>query len=260
MKPLTLHTVKLTDDQAAALHAALVARNWKPRTVPHARFAFESDRCSVVFYESGKLVAQGRGTGEFVEFVLEPEVLKEARAGYETVLNAELLLPRLGVDESGKGDFFGPLCVSGVYVNEAVIAAWGDLGVRDSKNISSDKKIEGLADAKAAVPEFLRLIRDEGFVVYAFASLPDTPTGQLYARLAGPMIRGLGDAHFLRAEERPFHDCGHSRLVTFANGLATVAVLRKCCTSRSRQYLSGSSTWKSNMPTSCSTARDRHSS
>ena len=90
--------------------------------------------------------------------------------------------------------------------------------------------IEGLPDPKAAVAEFLRLIRDDGFVIYAFASLPDTATGQLYARLAGPLIRGMGDAHFLPAEERPFHDCGHSRLVTFANGLVTVAVLRKCCT------------------------------
>lgn len=141
-----MHTGKLTDDQALALQAALVARSWKPRTVPYARFAFESDKCNVVFYESGKLVVQGRGTQEFVEFVLEPEILKQVKLGYETVLNPELLLPRLGVDESGKGDFFGPLCIAGVYVNEAVIGSWKDLGVRDSKNISSDKKISELAE------------------------------------------------------------------------------------------------------------------
>ena len=35
------------------------------------------------------------------------------KLGYETVLNPELLLPRIGVDESGKGDFFGPLCIAG---------------------------------------------------------------------------------------------------------------------------------------------------
>jgi len=49
------------------------------------------------------------------------------------------------VDESGKGDFFGPMCIAGVYVNESVINAWKDAGVRDSKNISSDKKISDLA-------------------------------------------------------------------------------------------------------------------
>jgi len=140
-----MHTGKLTDAQASALQAALVARNWQPRTVPYARFAFESDKTNIVFYESGKLVVQGKGTQEFVEFVLEPEILQQARLGYETVLNPDLLLPRFGVDESGKGDFFGPLCIAGVYVNEAVINAWRDAGIRDSKNISSDKKIADLA-------------------------------------------------------------------------------------------------------------------
>ena len=152
MKPLTIHTCKLTDEQASALKAALSARSWKPREVPYARFAFESDKTNVVFYESGKLVVQGKGTAEFVEFVLEPEILKQAKLGYETVLNPELLLPRIGVDESGKGDFFGPLCIAGVYVNESVIKAWADLGVRDSKNISSDKKISDLADKIRTTP------------------------------------------------------------------------------------------------------------
>ena len=152
MKPLTIHTCKLTDEQASALQAALQARSWKPRTVPYARFAFESDKTNIVFYESGKLVVQGKGTQEFVEFVLEPEILKQAKLGYETVLNPDLLLPRFGVDESGKGDFFGPLCIAGVYVNESVIGAWKAAGIRDSKNISSDKKIHELAELIRQTP------------------------------------------------------------------------------------------------------------
>ena len=152
MKPLTIHTCKLTDEQASTLDAALRARNWKPCEVPYARFAFESDKTNIVFYESGKLVVQGKGTQEFIEFLLEPEILKQAKLGYETILNPDLLLPRIGVDESGKGDFFGPLCIAGVYVNESVIKAWADLGVRDSKNISSDKKISELADKIRKTP------------------------------------------------------------------------------------------------------------
>ena len=124
---------------------------WK-LTVPHAAFAGDKGKVGVVFYNSGKLVVQGKETREFVEFVLEPEILKEAKLGYETVLNPELLLPRLGVDESGKGDFFGPLCVAGVYVNEAVINSWQDAGVRDSKNISSDRKIRDLAELIRTTP------------------------------------------------------------------------------------------------------------
>jgi ribonuclease HIII len=146
VKPLTSYTCKLTDAQAAALKEWLAAQSYKFREVPYTRFAAEKDKVNVVFYESGKLVLQGKGTQEFIEFVLEPEILKEAKLGYETILNPELLAPRLGVDESGKGDFFGPLCVAGAYVNESVVNAWKDSGIRDSKNISSDKKIRELAE------------------------------------------------------------------------------------------------------------------
>lgn len=145
VKPLTSHTCKLSDEQAATLKSCLEARNFLFRDVPYARFVGTKEKTNVVFYESGKLVVQGQGTQDFIEFVLEPEVLKQARLGYEAVLNPELLLPRIGVDESGKGDFFGPMCIAGVYVNEAVLAAWKDAGVRDSKSISSDKRIGELA-------------------------------------------------------------------------------------------------------------------
>jgi ribonuclease HIII len=56
------------------------------------------------------------------------------------------------VDESGKGDFFGPLCIAGAYINESVVKAWQDAGIRDSKNISSDKKISDLAELIRKTP------------------------------------------------------------------------------------------------------------
>src|SRR5689334_17486891 len=150
--PLTSYTCKLSAPQAAALATWLEAHGYQFRDVPYARFAAEKEKTSVVFYESGKLVVQGKGTQEFIEFVLEPEILKEARLGYETILNPDLLLPRLGVDESGKGDFFGPLCIAGAYINESVVKAWKDSGIRDSKNISSDKRIKELAERIRETP------------------------------------------------------------------------------------------------------------
>src|SRR5690242_439823 len=151
-KLLTSYTCKLSDAQADALREWLRDHHWKFHEVPYARFAAEGEKTNVVFYESGKLVVQGKGTREFVEFVLEPEILKEARLGYETLLNPELLLPRIGVDESGKGDFFGPLCIAGVYLNEAVVKAWKDSGIRDSKLISGDKRIKELAEVIRNTP------------------------------------------------------------------------------------------------------------
>jgi ribonuclease HIII len=105
--------------------------------------------------------------------VLEPEILKEAKLGYETILNPELLAPRLGVDESGKGDFFGPLCVAGVYANEKVITAWKDSGIRDSKNISSDKRIRDLA----------KLIRETAGCVSTVVPIGNEAYNRLYAKM-----------------------------------------------------------------------------
>ncbi len=173
MKPLTIYTCKLTDEQAATLKSCLDARNYAPRQVPYARFAGEKEKTNVVFYASGKLVVQGKGTQEFVEFVLEPEVLQQAKLGYEAVLNPDLLLPRIGVDESGKGDFFGPMCVAGVYVNESVINAWKEAGVRDSKNISSDKKISDLA----------KLIKETPGCVTTVVPIGNEAYNRLYAKM-----------------------------------------------------------------------------
>ncbi|HUP77485.1 MAG TPA: ribonuclease HIII [Pirellula sp.] len=152
MKPLTSFTCNLTDLQGKALWAHLRGHGYEFREVPYAQFAATKGKLNVVFYESGKVVVQGKDTQEFVEFVLEPQILQEARLGYETVLNPELMLPRIGVDESGKGDFFGPLCIAGVYVNQQVVEAWANAGIRDSKNISSDKKIGDLAKVIRETP------------------------------------------------------------------------------------------------------------
>ncbi len=56
-----------------------------------------------------------------------------------------MLAERIGVDESGKGDYFGPLVVAGVYLDRAAAETMMEIGVRDSKRISSDQRIEALA-------------------------------------------------------------------------------------------------------------------
>jgi ribonuclease HIII len=168
--PLTTYTCRLTPTQAEALEAWMRAQDFVGRDIPHARFAGEKGKLNLVFYESGKLVVQGRETREFVEFTLEPLILKEARLGYEAVLQPELLLPRFGVDESGKGDFFGPLCVAGVYLNQRMVKSWQEAGVRDSKRISGDRRIAELAE----------VIRQTPGVVYAVVPIGNEAYNRLY--------------------------------------------------------------------------------
>ncbi|MGB8706576.1 MAG: ribonuclease HIII [Dehalococcoidia bacterium] len=54
----------------------------------------------------------------------------------------ELGFPIIGTDESGKGDYFGPLVSAGVYVDEQSAKALIACGVKDSKELSDSKNLE----------------------------------------------------------------------------------------------------------------------
>lgn len=58
--------------------------------------------------------------------------------------------PIIGTDESGKGDYFGPLVVAGVYVDENIADALISLGVKDSKALS-DKRVLSLERGIASI-------------------------------------------------------------------------------------------------------------
>ncbi len=122
------------------LKELLASGNYRPLTVPHTSIAVEADGCNVNLYNSGKLLVQGKGTHEFVEFVLEPLVLQSVGVGYEAILDPKSREPHVGIDESGKGDFFGPMVIAAAYVDDSLFTAMEKLGVKDSKAISSDKK------------------------------------------------------------------------------------------------------------------------
>jgi len=55
-------------------------------------------------------------------------------------MDPEQVKPHMGIDESGKGDFFGPLVVVAAYTDETLIETMREMGVKDSKNITSDNK------------------------------------------------------------------------------------------------------------------------
>jgi len=133
-------TYKLTDVQQAALVALLRAGNYRPTEVPYTRIAAKTEDCNINLYTSGKLLVQGKGAREFVEFILEPMVLLSVSVGYEDVVAPEISQAHMGVDESGKGDFFGPMVIAAAYIDETLIGAMRKLDVKDSKNITSDKK------------------------------------------------------------------------------------------------------------------------
>lgn len=118
----------------------------KPYTVYAA--ANKSKKVNVSVYTSGKLLIQGKGTKEFIEFVLEPLVFKKIEIGYQDIVQKPTeqkdgYKEKIGCDESGKGDYFGPLVVAAAYLKSENLQKIRDLGVQDSKKIT-DKKISSI--------------------------------------------------------------------------------------------------------------------
>ena len=147
------HTSPLTTAQASKLRGVLAERGWDLETKPYNIFAARKDKTTVAVYEKGpKVLIQGRGTGDFIRFILEPEILGEAKLGYEEETQPEMFAPHFGIDESGKGDFFGPLVIAGAYVDRGIAHSWRDAGIQDSKAISSDARIRALADVIRQTP------------------------------------------------------------------------------------------------------------
>jgi ribonuclease HIII len=140
MEKKTSFTYKLTPRQQEALQALLSTGNYRPVTVPHTTVAVEGPDCRINLYTSGKCLVQGKGAEDFVIFFLEPHVLGGARVGYEEILDPNSVASHMGIDESGKGDFFGPLVVAAAYVNPDLAHAMQDMGVKDCK-LLGDKQV-----------------------------------------------------------------------------------------------------------------------
>ncbi len=144
--PIHSQTISLTAEQSKKLRIALEERGFTFQKKPYTLYTARKEKLSIAVYEKGpKAVLQGKGLEDFITFVLEPEVLGEARLGYEEVYAPEQFEPHFGIDESGKGDLFGPLVVAGVYLDGDLARHLRDAGVKDSKGIGSDKKIRDLA-------------------------------------------------------------------------------------------------------------------
>lgn len=146
VKDPIVYTAALTTAQAEKLEALMRQEGFQLEKRPHTLAFGKKGKVTVAIYAKGpKVVVQGPGTGDFVRYRLEPEILGEARLDYEEELNPAAFEPHFGVDESGKGDFFGPLVVAGVFTDAALARRLKDIGVADSKRITSDARIRKLA-------------------------------------------------------------------------------------------------------------------
>ncbi len=218
MPAITTYTKPLTTDQVTRLKSVLQDGSYTFEAKPYCLYAASKNKLNILVYEKGpKVLIQGKETQDFVTNVLEPLILGVAELGYEEVHHPEMYEPHIGVDESGKGDFFGPLVIAGVYVDADVARKLRELGVVDSKKISSDAKISQLAAA----------IRSVAGLRWEVVQFNPTKYNELYSKF-GNLNRLLAWGHATSIESlvEKVPDCPRALSDQFANPTVLQRALR----------------------------------
>ena len=150
---------------ASPLKKGLIERDFEFSTPPYTIFQARKPGITCTLYQSLKLTVQGKNMREFLEFFLEPEILLRPEYTYQKELAMESLdrRARIGVDEAGKGDYFGPLCVAGVMADEHSLPKLVEIGVRDSKTLSDEQIRKMAAAIRKSFPYHILVLRPKKY-------------------------------------------------------------------------------------------------
>src|SRR5579871_5111774 len=120
------------------LRNGLEASGFAFESRPHQVFLARGNGVIVNLYESGKIVLGGEegksseAVGALIQSLDGTPVEKVVKV-YPPI---EVSGTRIGTDEAGKGDYFGPLVIAGVLATEYQLGVLKGMGVRDSKLLS----------------------------------------------------------------------------------------------------------------------------
>lgn len=124
---------------------------------PHQAFLARAPGSVVNAYLSGSVVLGGaKPLPKEAILWLDAHAAAPAAAAREKHPMPSLPAIRAGVDEAGKGDYFGPLVIAGVVVDPATETKLRVLGVRDSKTIGDEDVIALAARIEEVVPASAR--------------------------------------------------------------------------------------------------------
>ena len=140
---MNTYSQKITPLQAAKVKDLLLDLNAVFDVVQYSLWRAKTSTFQAIYYTSGKLLIQGKNIEKVAievdkvlglnSFIEKPNLIDCNEEKY------------IGTDESGKGDFFGPLVVAGVQADKDNKQKFIDLGIKDSKKLD-DKKILILAN------------------------------------------------------------------------------------------------------------------
>lgn len=146
---------------------AYYASHFIERKAPGVIFAAKLPDTAITMYKSGKLMFQGGGAEReaarwgTVENTATP--LSTIGAKGDVLPNNFATMSVLGSDETGTGDYFGPITVAAVYVPTSKIELMNELGVKDSKMLTDDYMRKIAPDLRAACVHSVLVLRNEKY-------------------------------------------------------------------------------------------------
>lgn len=156
--------LKVPKARHAALERCFTGGAFEFRAVPHAAFSVKGEGVVATLYHSGKFVLQGADPEFFLARYTDLEAPSAASAPDQASVEAErdpiaaITETMIGSDETGKGDYFGPLVVAAVRLEpeqaQTLIAA----GVTDSKKLSDGRALKLGAYLRDEVPYSLQVL------------------------------------------------------------------------------------------------------
>ncbi len=173
-------TLVLGAAEIASLRGALAEAGYEFRALDHAHWQARGEEVVVSAYRSGKVVVQGAGEGRFLERYrggaggrgeAERPPNKRGAGG-----RSEAERPpnkrgkgegtgetQVGSDESGKGDYFGPLVVAAVVVTPEHAAKLAKAGVRDCKTMGDEAVHRAALVIRALCPHAIVALSPEQY-------------------------------------------------------------------------------------------------
>lgn len=144
------------------------ANHFVERKAPGVIFAAKLPDTAITMYKSGKLMFQGGGAEREaarwgnIEGT-HPQKSSSIGAKGDVLPEGFATMSVLGSDETGTGDYFGPITVAAVYVPSSKIALINELGVKDSKMLTDDYMRKIAPDLRAACVHSVLVLRNEKY-------------------------------------------------------------------------------------------------
>lgn len=149
-----VYSLQLTQTQEEKLFNTF--KEYKTNPPQYAKWALKCENCSIVCYESGKTVFQGKESYVYASPFMKEEDIVDTQQTKD-------IFPQAGSDEVGTGDYFGPVVVCGCIVTQETNVLLKELGVRDSKQLNDEDILKIGPTILEKIPHSILIVNNEKY-------------------------------------------------------------------------------------------------